>query len=161
MVLDSHPGVRFIGVGQGPLAAEVTALHAELNLGQAFQLLGYQPDAARLIAAMDIFCLSSLKEGLPVALMESLVLGVPVVATSVGGVPEAVTDGQEGHLVPPSDPSKLAAGIGRLACSESLRSSMSVAAGLRGQDFNIDRAVRIIESRYRQVLEERRQIRTP
>ena len=76
--------VRFVAVGQGPLHDEIHARHEELGLGYRFLLLGQRPDAVRVLAACDVFCLASKWEGLPVALMEALVLGLPVVATRGG-----------------------------------------------------------------------------
>ena len=80
------------------------ALHERLGLGDRVLLLGQRDDAVRVLAACDVFTMASDNEGLPVALMEALALGLPVVATAVGGIPEAVTDGVEGLLVPPSRP---------------------------------------------------------
>ena len=71
-----------------------------LELGDRFRFLGYRPDAAHVMSAFDIFCLASHHEGLPIALMEALVLGLPVVATDVGGIAELVTDGRDAVLVP-------------------------------------------------------------
>ncbi|MDQ3306341.1 MAG: glycosyltransferase, partial [Actinomycetota bacterium] len=100
-VLDTELPVRFVAVGQGPLEAELDSLHAELDLGEGFRFLGYREDARRLLAGFDLFALSSRHEGLPVSLMEALALGVPVVATEVGGVPEAIRHGQEVCWSPP------------------------------------------------------------
>ena len=101
------PG-RIVAVGQGPLEAEMRALHDRLGLGDRVLLLGQRDDAVRVLAACDVFTMASDNEGLPVALMEALALGLPVAATAVGGIPEAVTDGVEGLLVPPSQPEALA-----------------------------------------------------
>ena len=69
-----------------------------------FTFLGYRPDAVRVMSAFDVFCLPSHYEGLPIALMEALALGLPVVATKVGGVAELVTDGEDAVLVPAGEP---------------------------------------------------------
>ena len=96
--------VRFVAVGQGPLEEQIHARHVALSLGDRFLLLGHRTDAVQVLAACDVFCLASKWEGLPVALMEALVLGLPVVATAVGGVAEAVDDGGEALLVPSGRP---------------------------------------------------------
>lgn len=106
-VLDHSPNLRFVAIGQGPLEKEIQDLHQRLNLGDRFQLLGYQPDATRLMSAFDIFTLSSLHEGLPVALMEAMALQLPVIATSVGGIPAALAD-WPAILVAPGDSRALA-----------------------------------------------------
>ena len=150
-VLDGGAPARFLAVGQGPLESEVRALHAELGLGDRFTILGYRPDAARLLAGADVFALASRYEGYPVALMEAMALGLPVVATAVGGVRQAVTDGVEGLLVPPGRPDLLAAAVARLVADPGLRSTMAVAAERRGAHFDITGAVRRVEAVYRRV----------
>jgi glycosyltransferase involved in cell wall biosynthesis len=132
--------VRFVAVGQGPLAAEIEARLDRLDLGDRFRLLGYRPDAARVLAGGDVFALSSTNEGYPVALMEALALGLPVVATGVGGVKVAIRDGVEGLLVAPGSPSDLAAALTRISSDPQLRSQMSAAAAARGEDYSITRS---------------------
>lgn len=77
--------LRFCAVGQGPLEGDVHALRHQLDLDEQVILPGYRQDAVRVLAGADLFVLASRFEGLPVALMEALGLGLPVVATSVGG----------------------------------------------------------------------------
>ena len=113
--------MRFATAGQGPLEAEIRAEHARLGLGDRFALLGYRTDATRLVAAADVFVLASHHEGLPVTVMEALTLGVPVIAPDVGGIREAVTDGRDGLLVRPDDPTALADAIVRYATDDDLR----------------------------------------
>jgi glycosyltransferase involved in cell wall biosynthesis len=132
--------VRYVAVGQGPLEDDIRERHAALDLGDRFQLLGYRPDAVRVMSAFDIFTLASQHEGLPVALMDALALGLPVVVTSVGGVPQAVTDGQEGLLVPAGSPERLAAAHLTLAGDAALRRRCSAAARTRSAVFDIGRA---------------------
>lgn len=144
--------VRFVAVGHGPLEAELHARHARLGLGDGFRFLGYRADATRILAACDLFVLASTNEGLPVALMEALVLGLPVVATAVGGIPQAVTDDVEGLLVPPCRPGLLAAAIAALSADPERRTVMGKAAARRGEDFDIRRATARIEAVYREVL---------
>ena len=146
--LDAEPRLRFVAVGQGHMAAEIEAQHAHLGFGDRFQLLGYRPDAIRVLAGCDVFTLASHYEGLPVALMEALALGLPVAATAVGGIPDAIVDGREGLLVAPGHPDELADAYLRLAKDEALRSQMGDAAYRRGADFDIRRAVRRAESVY-------------
>jgi glycosyltransferase involved in cell wall biosynthesis len=144
--------MRFVAVGQGPLHDEIHARHDALGLGDRFLLLGHRPDAVRVLAACDVFCLASRWEGLPVALMEALVLGLPVVATAVGGVAEAVADGREALLVAPGRPRELADALARVVTDESLRSSLARAARERGAAFDITRAARRIEALYQELV---------
>lgn len=144
--------VRVVAVGQGPLEAEIRELHASLGLGDRVLLLGHREDAVRVLAACDLFTLASDNEGLPVALMEALALGLPVAATSVGGVPGAVTDGVEGRLVAASDPVALARAIEQLTRDPAARAAMARAAKVAGERFDIRTAVARIEAVYRDVV---------
>jgi glycosyltransferase involved in cell wall biosynthesis len=147
-VLDVDPTVVFVTVGQGPLQREIVAEHGRLVLGDRVRLLGYREDAVRVLAGCDIFALSSHFEGLPVALMEALALGLPVVSTAVGGIPDAVTAGREGLLVPPRRPDELAAALLALVTDPDRRKRMGAAALRRAADFDVRRASRHIEAVY-------------
>jgi glycosyltransferase involved in cell wall biosynthesis len=150
-VLEQRPDVRFVAVGQGPLEAEIRALHARLGLGDRFLLLGHRPDAVRVMAACDVFVLASHWEGLGVAVMEALALGLPVVATAVGGVPEVVEHGRQGLLLPPRRPSELATNLLTLLNDGDACRRMAAAAELRGTELSIDTAVRRTEAVYREL----------
>jgi L-malate glycosyltransferase len=150
-VVDRLPDVRFVAVGQGPLEGEVHALHARLGLGDRLLLLGHRPDAVRVMAACDLFVLASLYEGLGVAVMEALALGLPVVATAVGGVPEVVEHGREGLLVHPGRPRELAAALVSLLTDTQRRQQMAQAAARRGAELSIDTAVRRTEAVYHEL----------
>jgi len=147
-VIAADPRVRFVAVGQGPLEDEVRREHARLGLGERFQLLGYRPKAARILAGCDVFTLASHYEGFPVALMEALALGLPVVATAVGGIPDGVSHGREGLLVPPGKPDRLAQALIRVTGDHALRLELAAAAARRGDAFDITDATRRIESAY-------------
>lgn len=151
IVIDRVPNLRFVCVGQGPQEAEVRALHAQLGLGDRVLLLGYRDDAVRVMSCYDVFVLASYYEGLPVAVMEALALGLPVVATRVGGVPEMITSGDEGVLVPSRDAPALAAAIESVACDPARRAAMGRAAARRAEHYDITGAVRRMEEIYRQV----------
>jgi glycosyltransferase involved in cell wall biosynthesis len=151
VVLDQVPNVSFAVVGRGPLEQELRSLHASLGLGERFLLLGHRPDAHAVMSSFDIFCLPSRKEGLPIALMEALVLGLPVVATKVGGIEEVVTDREQGLLVPAGEPEQLAAALLTLIRDRSLRSSMSRRAREAGDTLGIDHTVEEIEHIYREI----------
>ena len=144
--------IRIIAVGQGPLEEEMRALHDSMALGDRVLLLGQRYDAVAVLGACDAFVMASKNEGLPVAIMEALALGLPICATSVGGIPEAVTDGVEGQLVPPSDPESLASALTRLATEPVLREQLAAGARESGERYDIRTAVTRIEEIYREVL---------
>ncbi len=148
---DRDPTVRFCAVGQGPLEAEVEALHRALGLDGIVTLTGYRPDAVRLMAGCDIFVLGSRWEGLPVALMEASALGLPIVATRVGGIPDSFRDGIDAVLVAPESPDALADALESLAGDEARRRALGAAARDRSGDFDVARAVARIEDVYRTI----------
>ncbi|MEU5320349.1 glycosyltransferase [Streptomyces sp. NPDC021056] len=107
-----HPGTTFVMIGDGPLEEDVRRLAEELDVDVA--LLGHRPDAAALVAGLDVFVITSLYEGLGRALTEALATARPVVATAVNGVPDLVEHGATGLLVPPADPEAAARAVGWL-----------------------------------------------
>jgi glycosyltransferase involved in cell wall biosynthesis len=89
--------------------------------GERIGLLGYRPETRELYQAMDVFCLSSLREGLPNVLLEAMALETPVVATRIAGVPRLIQPEQNGLLVEPGDEPGLTAALDRLLVDPSLR----------------------------------------
>ena len=108
LMLTARPELRFVVVGGGPEERTLKQLAGELGIESDVIFTGERRDVHDLIAAMDVFALPSLAEGLPMALLEAMTLGTPVVATAVGGVPEVVEDEWNGRLVPARDPRALA-----------------------------------------------------
>jgi glycosyltransferase involved in cell wall biosynthesis len=139
-LVDDGVPVTFLAVGQGPLEDELRTAKDGLGLGERFRFLGYQADPVRVLAAGDVFCLSSRFEGLPIALLEALAMGLPVVSTAVGGVPMAVTDGVEGRLVPAGEPDRLAEAIADVL-PEDVRARLAKAAADRASEFDIRSAI--------------------
>lgn len=125
-------------VGEGPDGGVVAA--AARRLRGSVELVGTRRDVAQLLAASDIFVLSSRSEGLPISVLEAMAAGLAVVATDVGGMSELVTDGETGFLVPPVDARALAAALGRLLRDPRLRRQFGAAARRRVErDFNLAR----------------------
>jgi glycosyltransferase involved in cell wall biosynthesis len=151
-VLDAGVDARFVAVGHGDQEGEIRARHRQLGLGDRFLLIGYRDNPARVLAGCDLFVLASLYEGLPLAMMEALTLGIPVVATSIPGIQEGVTHDVEALLVPPSRPDLLAEAIVELARDPQRRSRMGRAGRKRAKAFDIRAAVRTTERLYRSVL---------
>jgi len=110
LVVDRIPTVRFLLVGDGTKRDELESLAAELDLLPFIRLTGARPDVPSLLGISDGFLLTSDFEGLPVALLEALVMQVPAVATDVDGTSEVLGAGG-GILVPPRDPSAVASAI--------------------------------------------------
>ncbi len=115
LLAPSLPGLRVAIVGRLEEAAPaVRAAIAAHGLERYVALLGQRRDVAALLAAADLFVLPSLWEGLPLALLEAMAAGTPVVATAVGGTPRVVEDGVMGRLAPPGDTAGLASAIGAM-----------------------------------------------
>lgn len=108
---ESHADIRCLVVGDGERKSEIEAAVTRLDLGDCVCLAGARSDVARVLSAMDVFVLSSYTEGLAVTLVEAMAVGLPVVATNVGGNPEVVVDGDTGYIVPARDSVALADGI--------------------------------------------------
>jgi glycosyltransferase involved in cell wall biosynthesis len=152
LVREAVPDVRFLLVGQGPLEAEVRREVARLGLDRTVIFAGFREDVPRLTAAIDVFALSSVHEGLSIALMEAMALAKPPVVTRVGGLPELVEDRRSGLLVPPADAPALATGILALLQDPALRVSLGRAAQRRAADFDIRSAVSRMEEVYTELL---------
>ena len=99
-VVDEGFDVVFLAAGQGPLEDEIRAMRDAFELADRFQLLGYRADVHRLLAGMDVFAMASLYEGYPIAVMEAMAAGLPIVATDAGSIGEAVDDGVDGFVRP-------------------------------------------------------------
>ena len=108
----------------------------------------HRRDVADLMAASDIFVMGSAHEGLPVAIMEAFAAGLPVVATTVGGVPQQVREGVEGMLAPPKNPEALARALVAVAETDELRARMAEAAGERASAYDIRAAMKEQEQAY-------------
>jgi glycosyltransferase involved in cell wall biosynthesis len=153
LVRRSVPDVRFVLVGQGPLERDARDQVRQLELDGTVIFTGFREDVPRVVAAMDVFVLSSLHEGLSIALMEAMALGKPSVVTRVGGLPEQVEHDRQGLLVPPADPSALADGIVTVLRDRDLQVRLGSAARQRAADFDIRGAVRRMEELYAELLE--------
>ena len=121
-------------VGDGPDRPELASEARRLGLESVVQLAGERNDVPELLAASDIFVLSSRSEGLPLSILEAMAAGLPVVATTVGGVPELVLEGETGLLVPPGDPQALAGAIERLLDDSTLRGRLGAAGRIRVEE---------------------------
>jgi glycosyltransferase involved in cell wall biosynthesis len=151
------PDCRFLALGgettgPGPLA-RFEALAGELGIADRVRFLGFRSDVADVLRAADIVVLPSLDEGLPLAVLEAMACAKPVVATPVGGVPEAVVDESTGILIPPSDPESLASAVLRVLNDRDLARQMGNAGMRRAQEhFSVRRLVAEVEALYEQAM---------
>ena len=120
-VVSNHPKTQFVIAGDGPDRAALQEQTGQLGLEANVTFAGRQENMPAFYASLDVLASSSRQEGLPVALLEGMASGLPVAATRVGAVPEAVLDGETGLLVPPGDPLALAAALEKLIGAPELR----------------------------------------
>lgn len=146
------PNVYFLVVGDGPLRAEVEKVARDLGIRERLVLTGLRRDVPEQLAAMDIFALSSLWEGLPRVLPQAMASGLPVVATATDGSIEAVTDGENGFLVPPGQPAILAESLIRLLRDPALARQMGEAGRQRVAEFDVRTMVAQIDQLYQELL---------
>lgn len=159
-VRQTQPQVRLVFVGDGPLRVNLEALVFELGLSDQVHFTGQRADVARLLGAFDIFVLPSLREALPIAVIEAMAVRLPVVAGRIGGIPEVVEDGTTGCLVPPGDGAALAAVLERLVADPALVARLGAAGQARVQSqFTVEQMVRRVEHLYDELT--RRKLRRP
>jgi glycosyltransferase involved in cell wall biosynthesis len=121
------PNLRLEIAGRGPLQGELEREANRLGLTGHVGFLGWQREIGPVLRSWDIFVMPSLDEGLPMAVLNAMAEGLPVVATSVGGLPELVEDGRTGYLVPPRDSLALARRLRRLLLEPERRSALGAA----------------------------------
>ncbi len=138
-------GLQVVLAGEGSLGAELAGRPGCL-------LLGPLPDPRAFLRSLDVFALPSHQEALPLALLEAMAAGLPIVATAVGGIPEAVENEGTGLLVPPGDPEKLASALRRLARDPGLAGRLGEAARRSAErHFSADRMVEQTLAVYRRL----------
>jgi glycosyltransferase involved in cell wall biosynthesis len=150
------PDARFVFLGDGPQKAALQAKAWALGAGDKILFLGWRRDGAQWLAASDVFALTSLWEGLPRALVEAMLSGLPSVCYATDGVVDVLRDGENGFLVPPGDVDAFAERLTRLLTDEALRRRMGAAAAASiGPEFDIDGMVRSQEDLYARLLNAR------
>ena len=157
-VAQSVPDAVFVLAGQGSLEASLRAQAAPL--GGRFRFLGPRDDVPDLMAALDVFVLPSLNEGMGRVLLEAGAAGTPRIATRVGGVPDVVRHGETGLLVPPRDAAAIADAALELARDPARRALLGQAGRTQVvPEFGLDRMVMRIESLYEDVVRGRARVK--
>ena len=148
LVAQVRPDARFVLVGNGPRQEEIHREAVRLGVDDAVVFAGFREDRLRVARTFDVFALSSVHEGLPLALLEAMALGCPPVATRVGGISAIIDDAVNGFVVAPRDPETQADRIVSLLQDASMRSRLGAAARERAAAFDVRAAVRRIEHVY-------------
>lgn len=142
-------GVVLLLVGEGPERARLEALAADLGISSQVRLLGHRDDVTSLLAAMDIFVLPSLNEGMSNTLLEAMATGLPCVVSNVGGNLELVDHDAEGYLFASGDEQALREHLARLCKDASLRKRLGDAGRARVEgEFSIEAMIERYENLY-------------
>lgn len=156
-VIVEFPNVVLTLVGSGPLAAALQMQVAALGLSSHVVFAGEVEDAAAFLADADLFVLSSLTEGMPLALLEAMSYALPVVVTSAGDIPAVVLDGDGGRVVPPGDARALARAVKWMLSHPAEASAMGqVGRAVVAERFSLDVMIARTEAVYESVLMSRR-----
>jgi glycosyltransferase involved in cell wall biosynthesis len=148
-ILEAVPETWLAVIGEGSEADALRAQAKDLGVADRVIFTGRRDDVSALTADLTIAVLPSLREAQGISLLEAMARRVPVVASEVGGIPEVVTDGVDGRLVPPGDPAALAASIIGLLREPDLRRRLGEAGRRTVADrFSVDAQVRRIQAVY-------------
>lgn len=153
LVMDEMPRAQALLIGEGPMRPEIERVVNDLELGASVRLLGSRSDVSDLLDAVDLVVHPSLQEGFSNAILEAMAAGKAVVATAVGGNPEAVVEGVTGVLVRPGDVAALATAVVRLLKDPAARSRFGSAGRARVlEQFSVDSVVERYQAAYEALL---------
>ncbi|MBN2542863.1 glycosyltransferase family 4 protein [bacterium] len=138
-VIKEIPNISLLIVGEGKLYEPLENQIKKSGLQDYVRLTGFREDVPNLLKASDIFVTSSYLEGLGTSTIEAMRMKLPVIGTETGGIPEIIKDGENGFLVPPRDPGKLAEAIIKLAKNEVLRQQMGKKGYEISKDFSAEK----------------------
>ena len=160
-VKSTHPHVRLMVIGGGAREQELRNLSATLGIDDATRFLGVRDDVERLLPGLDVSCLSSVHEGVPIAILESMAAGLPIVATDCGSLRDLVTDFENGFIVPVGNAELLAERLRLLADDVALRTRLGEAGRRRAErDFEISETARRYERLLVELVERKRSRRS-
>ncbi len=161
VLIRDFPALRFRVVGDGPRRDELEQLTAARGLSRHIEFLGHREDVPALLAEADAYVLPSRSEAFPNGAIEAMAVGLPVVASAVGGLLNLIEDGRTGRLVPPADPDSLAAALRALIEHPGQAAAMGAAARATVlQQYSFDRMIASFEDLYLSSLQARLGART-
>jgi glycosyltransferase involved in cell wall biosynthesis len=158
IILKQHPGTTVVIVGDGEERQALKGLAESLGVAGAVHFTGHREDVASLIAGMDLFVLPSLNEGMGRVLVMAMALGKPIVATTVGGVPELLGHGEAGVLVPAADPAALADAVAGLLRDPECARRLGEAGRRRAPLYSARVMVDSLDTLYREILSNSRKM---
>jgi len=152
-IREARPNAWFLLIGEGVAQDELQQLATQLGIREQTIFAGIRQDIPELLALMDVYVLPSQHESLPNAVMEAMACARPIVATAVGGLPELISNGVTGFLVPPGDPAAMADAVLRVLGDAALGAALGQAARERAvNEFSCSRLVENMAALYEDVL---------
>jgi len=151
-ILKDNPKLHFLMAGDGELFEKAKELTCEMKIEDRFTFPGFRNDIPDLLSVMDIYCLTSLNEGLGRSILEAQAAGAAVIACKVGGVPEIVEPNLTGILIPSNDCAALAAALEILTCDSDLRSRIAAEAKKRLTAFSLQKTIKDFDNLYQELL---------
>lgn len=154
-VLKAIPDAHWLQIGDGPLEDQLKQEVSARGISESVTFAGRRSDISLLLRAMDVWVMSSVREGLPVSLLEAMAEKVPIVATEVGGIPDAVTPNESAVLVAAGDPDALAEGMIKVLSEPDFAGQLSRNAYERVvRDYSIQAVAEKVANIYRAGLKE-------
>ena len=147
-VVRQRPDTLFVFLGDGELLTELTEMASVLGIKDHVKFLGWRPEVADVMSTFDIFVLPSLNEGMGKVLVEAMAMGKPIIASNVGGIPDLVTHGLNGLLVPPADADAMADAIVTLHDDPSKAKKMAEKGKVIAAGYSVDAMIQKIDRLY-------------
>jgi glycosyltransferase involved in cell wall biosynthesis len=152
-VLKKHPEAMFLIVGEGPLKDKLKAKSEELRVEDKVIFTGFRTDIKEVLSAIDILVIPSLLEGFPMITLEAMAMAKPIIATNINGITEQITNGINGILIPPKDPSAIAQATITLINNREKAKAMGLAARKKAEEeFSVEKMVSETEKVYLSLL---------
>lgn len=155
-ILKEFPDTKVLVLGQGELDASLRQMALDLGISDRIVFAGFRNDIDQVLSTVTALVHPATMEGLGIAILQAMSAGIPAVASAVGGIPEAVHDGENGILIPPSDSEAVAEGVLRLLRDPDLRTRLgSEARRTMQEEFGVDSMVEGVLAVYRRVLKDK------
>lgn len=155
IILSKRNDVLFIALGSGSLMDEMKSKIAGLGLSENFKLVGFQNEIGEFLRMFDIFTLFSSKEGLGTSILDAMSVGLPIIGTNAGGIPEIVINEENGFLVPKKNPKALANAIFQLVENGDLRRKFGNNSTEFVKNFSVEKMIENNFNLYCEILEEK------
>lgn len=148
-LINNDRNIKILVVGDGPLKEKLQELVATLGITDYVIFTGFRSDVREIMCAIDVLLIPSLAEGFPMVTLEAMAMAKPIIATRIDGITEQISDGKEGLLVPPKDPSALAEAIIKLMGNRELAISLGLAAREKVElEFSVEKMIAETEKVY-------------